>query len=566
MNKISNPNAWVSVDADQTTQLTYGARVDPSPLTVSVEGRDPRTGSLEVLLSNPTPGPLAVGSVRFTIVVGKPGSDGVPLTPSTADMHATVSDTTNWALSGPPPVPPISTGTVAYVLGPKTGKTVSLAAGASVSIQIYGFVTVPDPSTSTIAVKETIAGSGPQFTSIDVSTFPAGFYFDSLAATIPSGNALVPVAQVGKGGTTTLTWNSSVVDTENVAIFYSSATLGQQGPVTPSALGRWASPPLNDDTVFVVTVSAHQAGAQPLTASLAASVAVLNPDLVASSVTAGQATINGTTKVTGPLTAAGVTASGLTVNGNATATTATVNGALGADSATVQHNLTAASATVTGKLGAGDFQSGSATVTGSLGAGSITAASITATGAFRATGASVSLFSGTQRIPPAQYLARTDGFVMGWVAWPPTSQPGCVGYVSGATQGLEVYATGGNLGAFGPGWSKYQAANGNTFLLPVVNGTNWKCNAWQTGEGLKQADAPTALFWIPLGTAAAGQATYERIGDVTDELPDMPEPTPRPQDDRQAAIDGLVDVLEPLFAKPLDHETRGRLARAVARI
>jgi hypothetical protein len=41
-----------------------------------------------------------------------------------------------------------------------------------------------------------------------VSTFPTGFYFDGLAATVKSGSGLVPCAQVMTGNNVTLEWNS----------------------------------------------------------------------------------------------------------------------------------------------------------------------------------------------------------------------------------------------------------------------------------------------------------------------------------------------------------------------
>jgi hypothetical protein len=172
-------------------------------LTVSVPGRDPTLGSLVVVITNQTPAAVAVASVTFTITVGQPGVQGTPLMPTTAGSHAVVSDTTTWSLAWPQQ--PITSGTVDCALTPQTGGTATLAAGASVYVEIYDFQTVQVPSTSTVLVTETIGNGTPAFTNIAVSTFPDGFFFDSLTVNTGSAGALVPVAQVVKGSGVTLT-------------------------------------------------------------------------------------------------------------------------------------------------------------------------------------------------------------------------------------------------------------------------------------------------------------------------------------------------------------------------
>ncbi|MDQ3933448.1 MAG: hypothetical protein M3340_02330 [Actinomycetota bacterium] len=128
-----------------------------------------------------------------------------------------------------------------------------------------------------------------------------------------------------------------------------------------------------------------------------------------------------------------------------------------------------------------------------------------------------------QQIQPGNYTASADGFVMGVVGWPSSSNPGCVGYAFGMTAGMTLLATGGNLGAFGPAWSDYQASNGNSFTMPVASGSTFTIAAQQTSGGLHQADAPIWFYWITLGDAE-GDA-FERTGDVPEdvELPALPE-------------------------------------------
>jgi hypothetical protein len=177
-----------------------------------------------------------------------------------------------------------------------------------------------------------------------VTTFPSGFYFNGLSATAESGSQLVPVAQVATGATTTLVWNSSVVDLTSFTIYYSNAAQGQQS-ATPSDTGLWTSGPLSTDTVFTVVVTVSIAGGSPLTAALSTAVSVQNPSLIAASIVAGTATVNGPLTVTGATQANAITATGVTVNGNVSATGAltaasgALSGALTADNATLASSL-----------------------------------------------------------------------------------------------------------------------------------------------------------------------------------------------------------------------------------
>lgn len=328
-----NPTQFVAVEDVSPTTLTYVPRVNPAPLTVSVPGRDPRRGSLEVVITNQTQAAVAVVSVRFTITVGTPGPVGTPLTPSTAGLEMAVSDDVNWALTGPATDPPVASGIVEVVLEKKTGASVSLAAGASVVVQIFGFATVPDPSTSNLAVKESLLHQGPQFTSFGITTFPDGFYFNGLIATTAAG----AVAQVAYREPVTLKWNSSVVDTENVAILQSSAA-GQLPPATPHVLGQWTTPAgLTADTVFVVAVQS-----QGLSAALSTAVSVQGPDVVLNSAATGTASITGDASIGGSLAAQAITATGVTVNGAiSTAGAASFGGALTAGATTVTGALSA---------------------------------------------------------------------------------------------------------------------------------------------------------------------------------------------------------------------------------
>jgi microcystin-dependent protein len=275
MSFSTKPNSWVSQDTSSSTQLSYALQVNPAPITVSVPGEESVLASLEFVVTNPTGSSLSVETVDFTIQVGT----GASITQTTAGISTGVSDTTDWVVTGPPS--PVTSGSATYTLAPKTGSSASLAAGASVVVQIFQIQTNSTPGNSTVRIKE-IVGSTPAFANFEVTTFPRGFHFNGLAAASRSGTKLVPVAQINNGSTVTLTWNSSVVDTSAFTIYYSNASQGQQ-QATPSDIGEWISPPLSSDTVFTVVVKTSVQGGQTLTASMSTAVSVLNPALVAAS-------------------------------------------------------------------------------------------------------------------------------------------------------------------------------------------------------------------------------------------------------------------------------------------
>ncbi|MDQ3934192.1 MAG: polymer-forming cytoskeletal protein [Actinomycetota bacterium] len=557
MGVISRPNSWVAVDSDPTTMLAYAPRVDPAPLTVSVPGRDPTMGSLIVVITNDTPEDVAVASVVFTVVVGKPSQEGSPLMPTTKSVKTLVSDTTTWSFNGP--ANPVTSGTADFTLAPASGGSAMLRAGKSVYVQVYDFQTVEVPSTSHVIVAETIAKVDPQYTGFSISTFPDGFYFDSLIPTVQRGSALVPAAQVANGTPVTLTWNSSVVDVKNQTVFWSSATTGQRQD-TPTTLGEWTVPataPLTSDTVFAVVVTAQDVGGEPLTAALLTSVAVQSPDLVARSVTADTATVKGTQSIGGALDAKGITATGVTVNGNLTASSANVNGAVTANGVTVNGTLVAGAATLNGALTAP-----SATVNGTLQASSLRTGNTAVTGLLTVRGGGVSAIAGMQGIGTGTHQANTDGFAIGVVGWPSSTSPGCVGYAAGQSGGMTVYATGGNLGAFGPLWSDYQASNGNSFVLPVASGAQYVLNGWQCGGGLQQASAPIWFYWVPLGTAASGVPSTVRIGDPSDDLKPPEPPGPKAADGAHEVVDRLL----PFLAREPDAKEREELVDALRRL
>jgi len=582
MKFVTRPNSWVSQDAAATAQLTYGLQLNPAPLTVSITGRDPILGSLEFVITNPTASAIALNSVAFTIQVGTTGSN---LTTTTANVGTSVSDTTDWQIQSPGTV---TSGPAVYTLSPQTGKSVSVAPGASIVVELYNFPTVENAGNTTITVKETAGTIG--FTSFLVTTFPSGFYFNGLSATVENGSQLVPVAQVATGAPVTLVWNSSVVDLASFTIYYSNAAQGQQS-ATPTDTGLWTSGPLSADTVFTIVVTVSIAGGTPLTAALSTAVSVQNPSLIAASLTAGTATVNGLLTVTGATQANPITATGLTVNGNASAT-----GSVTAATGTITGDLTANTETITTSLringtastpafsigGVGVLNVDAATVTGGrftvqnngnvginrpnpgstldINGSLAVSGGATVTG-LNARGGQVAMIGNAQGINPGSwpnwngYNAPTDGYVIGFIGHPSSYTDGCICWGYGQSGGASVSITGGNVGFFGPGWSSYMCSNPQTFTLPVAAGANFYI-VIQQNTGGQQSNAPYQFYWVPVGAGNVSATVTQLEKPGPDFIPiaaAVAGPSPFP------SSLSLIEAIEELLEKKFDEKTKKKL-------
>lgn len=493
------PNHFVAVVADDAAHLTYAAQVHPSPLTVSVPGREATLGSLEVVLTNQTESVLEIESVTFSIEVGAPGPDGPTLTPTTSGIKAIVDNTVTWSFTGPSS--PVTSGTADYVLAPVVG-TGSLAAGASVVVEIYDFQTVEQPGTTTVNAKEIIGDADPVFTPIQISTFPDGFYFDGLVPTVRDGSSLVAVAQVDRGKTVTLTWNSSVVATAAQQVLYSSATGQQVG--LPSVLGEWTSPRLDSDTVFAVSVTATGEGDEPLVATLMTQVSVGSPALTAASLDVGTLTVR--TEVTGPLKANDISATGITVDG-----VSTLNGSLSVHDVKAEGITLDGDTTTTGTATVGGMTTlnGGLTSLGTSGFDVLNATAATVSGSLGALGATVSAIN-SQPQPlelGATYRAKTDGFLVGFVDAPKDKyrRKLCITTLTLYANDIRAPLLGGNITAYDGDKKLYYCPSANSSMLPVSAGTRFGTYV----DYSSKTPAEVKAHWIPLGKVAG---SYEKIG------------------------------------------------------
>jgi hypothetical protein len=603
MSMITRPNSWVASETGTSIQLTYGLQVNPAPITVSIPNQNPVLASLEFVLTNPTSKALSIQSVEFTIKVGP----GASLTPSTDGIKTRVSDSVNWDVE--PPQSRITDGNAVYKLQPATGTSVTLAGGASIVVQLFQIQTNTEPGNTKILIKETVVGSAPAFTSFEVTTFPSGFYFNGLAATIRRGSELVPVAQVPAGSPVTLVWNSSVVDVVAFRIYFSDASHGQQ-QATPADIGEWTTQPLTSDTIFTVVVTVRVAGGEPLTASMSTAVSVQNPNLVAASIIASEATVNGQVKAESAKITAGLTAKNATVDslgvgtptpenllqvgsGTSTILRARVNAVIASETqhagiAIAQKNTPPKDSVnvLLQASGAGGYigttsnhplvlrtsdadrvsidKDGNVSMSGTL-----TANSATVTSAFKATGSSSVFKSGMVPLTPGQgawkiYKTFTDGFVIGYVGFPNSVTDGCMCWAwYGDTKGLSFATTGGNVGFFGRSWSKQMAHNPNMLMVPVAMGDSFGIQI-QQGTTDQQSNAPYWFFWVPLGNAPAPQLT----SGLDVKLPEVPKMVtgglaPEEEDPCTEFVTLLAGVINKL---EIDDKTKAKLIVALRKL
>ncbi|HET7121658.1 MAG TPA: hypothetical protein VFI17_10500 [Solirubrobacterales bacterium] len=314
MTAIARPNAWAAADSS-AAKLTYSPTVNPAPLTVSAHDRAPTLGSLVVVIGNDSGADVTVDAITFVVQIGKkPAVGGNPLM-AKPPAEALVSEPERWSFKAGTE-PSGGEGPMEFTLTPKP-QMGPLKAGESLMVELIDFQTVEETSSSTVKISEEFSGGGEA--SLAIPTLPAGFFFDSLVATVEKGSTHTPVSEVGRGGKVVLLWSTSAALGKQ-KIHYSNAATGEK--VEPAKEpGRWESSELTADTVFVVTVEETGAAGEALPAALATAVAVRDPALIAKSLAAetieasGAVTVKGaveaaSAKVTGKLTAAELTATG----------------------------------------------------------------------------------------------------------------------------------------------------------------------------------------------------------------------------------------------------------------
>lgn len=268
------------MSGDGNTLLTYALVTNPSPLQVSPSAGDASVATLTVVVSCPkSVGSATVSQIMIVLPVGKPDApDPTDLTESAPPLSAasiSSSGSDTWT-------PGAGAAPNAFVFTPHGGPvTVS---GQSLTIEITGIEVSPLVGTAIIRINEwaaqrngtpPAAQSPPSGTvSQQVAKFPYGFYAVNFTAGVP---------EIAIGQTATLSWIGST----NASFLIKYA--GQS--IDVSSVRTWTSPPLYEDTAFLLEASSSQGG-QTVSLDLEATVMVATPTIVSFSCVPNQIDYN----------------------------------------------------------------------------------------------------------------------------------------------------------------------------------------------------------------------------------------------------------------------------------
>ena len=309
----------VTISGNSGTLLDYGIHTEPSPLEATLAAGTPPQSVIQIVVSNGSTSAVWCRQITFTLPVGTAAAD---LCDSTAAGQIKfLSAAPGWTLVSPSPG--------VFVATP-TETSFQQITAAGLGFILYNIQVNQQVGTFTLTVQEQSSTDGTNFSDYTamykLPKFPAGFYVSNFSASSP----MVP-----NHGAVTLTWNGS--NNAAYTILYGDKS------VDVTSQRSWTSPPLTQDTCFILRASAQQNG-ETVETYLSVFVNVQNPELTATTLNVlqkaelgtlivdGHATLSDGAGVTGLLEAGSVDAksasfAALTMNGPLTATGVTVSGA-----------------------------------------------------------------------------------------------------------------------------------------------------------------------------------------------------------------------------------------------
>lgn len=487
--------------------LHYGFSTLPSPLQVSAAAAD-SPGLVNVWVSAPDGQTLYCNKVVLAVPIGPTGTDLTEHAPSVTPS------TTWWAVSSLV----VEMGDVLGLDASTTYAVFTAICSSSTHWLIdydlqFSLVTAAvnqREGTFGYVVAEN-SGSDAEHLALRRSVFDLGkgpvvTYLTNLVTTpAPPEATTLPVTTFASGRPIRVAWESNA-DTFAVHVGAGNEP-AWTGPDTSTVLADGLAA---DATITVVGT------ADGATSIASTTVAISNPALNPTSVTAGSLAVGGATHLANT-TFANAAARSLLATGRATLDGPVETGSLRTTGGALFHGqVDLASATATGTV----------SVTGTAGLGSSTASTLRVTG-------STSWFS-PRAIAPGGYVASTDGLVVGTVGYPSDAGKKCAAIAYGGTSGVPtVYARGGNVVFWTSGKKSGMWIHANSFTFPVRRGAGFSVGVMQVNGA--DVAAPTAFFWIPFGTSA----------------------TLRALDDEEAAAYGL-DAVAPPEAIPLESPRVGR--------
>jgi hypothetical protein len=546
--RFTRPNPRLDA-AVGTTTLVYALETDPSPLTASLSTADPVRATLLLIVTNPLPTPVSVSEIGLTLQMGTEASE---LGLTTDKVVPIPSDQVNWV--GTSPSSTVTEGAATWIMGPATGDSVILPAGASLTVTLPDIEVNAAVGTSELEIVEKLDDGTTGQTSFGITKTPYGFYFDSLVANTRNGSVLTPVAQVTNGTSVVLTWNGSILEASAYTVLYATNLEQQTGVVT--AAGQWTSPALVRDTVFVVQVAVSSTADESLTFTLVTSVAVAQPDLIAQSVSAvtlgatgavsagtldvaGAATVFGTLSVTGSAPRGAAAATRLPSAAGDAGVMGAPQSFQGVEPRSVAETLPAPGEAAPSSLVLSS-EPVNAPAPGTVSADTVVVNSVFELGA----AGTSSSFGMAQPLTSAAYQTTSDGFVVGW-ATKPVQTP-----FNYALFNVDVTFPGAAAPLTIPSFATVAESNTGThslsssFCVPIPKGTTIGFASAGSGETL-------AAYFIPFGPG--GTATNVSGGETLAGLASEPEResrrVPRILDEiRQVAEGSDIDAKRQLAA------------------
>lgn len=265
--------------SDATTQqtlLNYAIDTVPDPLQASPETGDTVMGVLTIIVSNGTGKSINLASLNIVLPIGPNAKD---LTTSPNSIMGSADPQRLWSVAATS-----TPGT--YLIQPVSGSPIAIT-GAGVVFQFFNIPVNQAPGTFNVTIGEiasltTVMPQYPAYAVIPLTKFPYGFFFSNLVPSAPA---------VNNGKAVTLTWQGSTQ-----AKYF---MLYNDQMVDVSNIRKWESPVLNRDTTFLLKAVSESNG-ETVERGLSATINVMNPDLVASSLNVtGDATVDKVLTVNG---------------------------------------------------------------------------------------------------------------------------------------------------------------------------------------------------------------------------------------------------------------------------
>jgi hypothetical protein len=531
-----------TTSVDNNCLLSYAIATNPDPLQVSPLQGNPSVAALTIVVSNGTTDAIYCNQITFSFDIGPLAQN---LTNVSTGILAAASPSDQWKIA--------STDAGVFVATPAQPQY-NLITTNGLVFQLYNIQVNQQVGTFAFNVDENSSTDKVNFTDYNnvynVAKFPYGFFV---------GNFTANKAQVNNGESALLTWIGS--DLAKYTIIYDS-----QAPVDVTNTRSWNTPPLNHDTNFILTASVQSQG-ETVNDYLSTVVTVANPILNATSLTVLQTSaLQGNTTV-GTAAANAI----LAVNGTlSTSGKATLNSLDTAGNALIGGTLDVSGKSSLANVSTGAIVASNATVTGTLSVSQTsTLADTLIRGTLSSSGA-VGLIGNAQSINPGGFVAKTDGFIIGYIGFGGSnSNSRSLGWIYGSTAGYTVQVTGGNnvywlsIGTWSSSWST--SGMPSSFILPVKKGNSCSVNLQLPSNNNNEVNPSASFYWVPFGVGNLAN-TLEKITDLEPEYIDVPSSVMNESKRDKRDITEFIDVLEEFVQNPGHNQIREHLTQVAEKL